>query len=147
MDLNHIKLNGFKRFEKVTLNISGKIIALLGPNEAGKSSILEALTCLNNDSGFNRDIQLTRNKDFRETDIVIEGVFFLDEQDKEAISHFVSDKSLFKKFCIKKQVSGKRLFEIQPFLSEADKNTKYKNISAANYPMKDLEDQNKRNII
>ncbi len=125
MDLNQIKLNGFKRFEKVTLNTSGKIIALLGPNEAGKSSILEALTCLNNDYRFN-PVQLTRDKDFTERDIVIEAVFFLDDQDKEAISNFdlLSDKSSFKKFCIKKQVSGKRLFEIQPFLSEADKNTK-----------------------
>jgi predicted ATP-dependent endonuclease of OLD family len=115
MDLNHVKFNGFKRFEKATLNTSGKIIALLGANEAGKSSILEALTFLNNDLKLNPDIHLTidRGEEPQDEDIILEAAFVLEEEDKKAIKHL--DKNNYVKwFYIKKQANGKRLFDIKP---------------------------------
>ena len=56
MQVMWLKLKGYCRFkEEVTLNLSGKLIALLGSNEAGKTSILNALTSLNTDGVINKD--------------------------------------------------------------------------------------------
>lgn len=119
MDLNWVKLNGFKRFEKATLNTSGKVIALVGANEAGKSSLLEALTFLNNDNPFNPYIHLTRNKTFNDEDIIIEAAFILNEEDIKAISHLNISKS-FRWLYVKKIVSGERQIETEPPLSKRD---------------------------
>lgn len=115
MELNWVKLNGFKRFEKATLNTSGKVIALLGPNEAGKSSLLEALTRLNDDNQFQADIQLTRNQDFSDDHIVLEAGFLLSDEDRQAISHLYKSESV-QWLYIKKPVSGKRQFELKSLL-------------------------------
>ena len=107
MDLNWVKLNGFKRFEKATLDTSGKLIALVGANEAGKSSILEALTFLNHDGAFNKDIHLTRNKEFADDDVVIEAGFYLSDRDRELVADIYDDE-IVKWLTIQKPVSGKR---------------------------------------
>ena len=47
MRLTMIGVHGFKRFEVIsTMNVDAKVIAIVGPNEAGKSSLLEALVVL-----------------------------------------------------------------------------------------------------
>ena len=113
MDLNWIKINGFKRFEKATLNTSGKVIALLGANEAGKSSLLEALTFLNHDRPFNQDTDLTRNKDFNDEEIILEAGFLLNKKDREALSDLYNS-DLLRWLIIRKPVAGKREFKIKP---------------------------------
>lgn len=123
MDLNWVKLNGFKRFEEATLNTSGKIIALLGANEAGKSSLLQALPLLNHDNPFNQDLHLTRNKEFNNEDIILEAGFLLNDDDRKAISHLYQSE-LIRWLYIKKPVSGKRQFEIKPLLP---KDIRYRN--------------------
>ncbi len=48
MKLNLLEVCGFRRFRKETkLALNGKLVALLGPNEAGKSSVLRAVYHLN----------------------------------------------------------------------------------------------------
>ena len=117
MDLNWVKINGFKRFEKATLNTSGKVIALLGPNEAGKSSLLEALRLLNSDGNFSKDIHLTRNKEFSDQDIILEAGFILSDEDRQAISHLYQGDSV-RWLYISKPVSGQRQFKIKRELSK-----------------------------
>jgi energy-coupling factor transporter ATP-binding protein EcfA2 len=44
MRLIAVSLRGYKRFEdRAKLNLDAKLVALVGPNEAGKSTILQAL--------------------------------------------------------------------------------------------------------
>ena len=48
MELKWLKVKAFRRFHELsTLNLSGRLVALVGPNESGKSSIIKALTYLN----------------------------------------------------------------------------------------------------
>lgn len=52
MRLTNIKFSGFKRLADTACNVDGRLIAFLGPNEAGKSSVLEGLAWLSDrDSG------------------------------------------------------------------------------------------------
>ncbi len=56
MQIMWLKLKGYCRFkDEVTLNLSGKLVALLGSNEAGKTSILRALQNLSTDAAMNKD--------------------------------------------------------------------------------------------
>lgn len=49
MRLVHLRVQGYKRLADASCNLDGRLIALLGPNEAGKSSVLEALAWLSDD--------------------------------------------------------------------------------------------------
>lgn len=49
MRLTRIEFNGYKRLAQTSCNVDGKLIAFVGPNEAGKSSVLEALAWLDTD--------------------------------------------------------------------------------------------------
>lgn len=51
MHLWKIEFNGYKRLDKTSCNVDGKTIAFIGPNEAGKSSVLRGLAWLYGDSG------------------------------------------------------------------------------------------------
>ena len=53
MRLVEVKIKGFKRFRhEVTLIVDGEVTALVGSNEAGKTSVLEALAHMNNAEPF-----------------------------------------------------------------------------------------------
>ena len=54
MRLVKIRIAGFRRFKDATLNLDADLIAIVGPNEAGKSSLLQALTYLN--PGFTQKV-------------------------------------------------------------------------------------------
>jgi len=83
MDINWVKIKNFRRFTELsTLDLTGKLVALLGPNEAGKSTVLKAISYLSNDVQI-PDSNLPRGSDGLKIDIV--GKFSLDENDlKEA---------------------------------------------------------------
>jgi energy-coupling factor transporter ATP-binding protein EcfA2 len=55
MELEWFAIGGYRRFrERSVTKLPGNLIAFVGPNEAGKSSLLEALTHLNHDGEFER---------------------------------------------------------------------------------------------
>jgi hypothetical protein len=85
MRLTGVTLQGFRRFrERTTVRIEGPVTALIGPNEAGKSSFLHALTLLNgNEPILDKDV--TRGIDRHDVEIV--AMFALEDRDREALSH------------------------------------------------------------
>jgi soluble cytochrome b562 len=48
MHLYQLRLVNYRRFEAATINLDSKMVAILGPNESGKSSLLDALGLFNN---------------------------------------------------------------------------------------------------
>lgn len=82
LDLATISVTGFRRFKtKTTLQTNGKLVAILGPNEAGKSSLLKAIELLEDDSppGAKEFCRAAEKSTFE-----IEGRFYLSDSDLEA---------------------------------------------------------------
>lgn len=113
MDLLSITLTGFKRFRKSTsLQTNGKLIGILGPNEAGKSSLLEALTYLNDGEELPAQA-VSRGGDRDNTEI--KAVFYLDEQDRLAAGLLES-----RRVEISKVAGGTRYFSFIPPAPDRD---------------------------
>jgi predicted ATP-dependent endonuclease of OLD family len=91
MKLIAVSLHGYKRFEQHTsMNVDGKLVAVVGPNESGKSSFLNALMHLNGPSSFvasGGSRELTRNAQVPADQTVVEARYLLEDVDREAISH------------------------------------------------------------
>jgi predicted ATP-dependent endonuclease of OLD family len=79
-------LHGYKRFEAEThVHLDGRLMAISGPNEAGKSSLLDALTHLNDNNALSRR-ELTRRTSIPEDQVILRARFLLDADDVAAIS-------------------------------------------------------------
>ena len=79
MKLIWVEINGYRRFEKkAKMNLDGKLIAIVGPNEAGKSSFLKALEHLNSSDAFTATgaaQELTRGANIPPEQIIVKAGF------------------------------------------------------------------------
>jgi predicted ATP-dependent endonuclease of OLD family len=89
MRLARIKVHGFRKLTGADCNTPGKLLAFVGPNEAGKSSLLHALLSLQNSSEIPHQDR-PRAHDVADDDVAIECWFRLDDADLEVISAFGS---------------------------------------------------------
>jgi hypothetical protein len=89
MKLISVALHGYKRFaERSSMNVDGKMIAVVGPNESGKTSFLDALMHLNNYEALKAsgpEQELTRNKDIPANQKVIEATYLVEDEEREAL--------------------------------------------------------------
>ncbi len=106
MKLVWFTIEGFRRFStRSKINVDTKLVAIVGPNEAGKTSILAALEHLNHQTAFRlsgSSQETTRGQSVSPEDYIIEASFLLEDEDRQAISHIPEASevrwfSLFKK--------------------------------------------------
>lgn len=86
MRLTKISFNGYKRLLDTGCNVDGKLLAFVGPNEAGKSTILEGLTWLTEGQQL-PSYERTRNEGIDNDTEVVTARFFLTQDDLAAIDH------------------------------------------------------------
>ena len=110
MRLITFTLEGFRRFEQRTsLKLHGPMIALIGPNEAGKSTILEALELLNSDDAIPAGARSRRTQ----LDPSLEWRFQLEPSDKTAIAA-ISEAKNVQSVIITKGLDGVRHWQFRP---------------------------------
>jgi predicted ATP-dependent endonuclease of OLD family len=84
--LINLEVQGYRRLADVKVNLAGKVIAIVGPNEAGKTTLLHALQRL--DSGDPvppQDLSRATDKIGQET-VYLNAFFELDKEDLDTFS-------------------------------------------------------------
>jgi len=79
-----VAVEGFKRFEDETVvDVAPNVVALIGPNEAGKSSLLAAMMLLNKDA----DIEPLHRSRGSSKEVTVEARYLLDSGDWGALAN------------------------------------------------------------
>lgn len=115
MDIVWLRISGYRRFIDATAHLHGHLIALVGPNEAGKSSVLDALVHLNTD-GAVAPTDLSHGHDVADDATVFRARFWLSDSDRDAIAH-LNGGTEARWFVISKRRSGALATSIEPPLT------------------------------
>ena len=113
MELFQVEITGYRKFkEKAVLKTRGKVLAILGANEAGKSSLLKALTHLNNNTPFEPH---ERSSGTDGETVEIKAKFALSDDDR-----IVAGTPLARWYSITKDANGVRKWSIDPWPADRD---------------------------
>jgi predicted ATP-dependent endonuclease of OLD family len=119
MDLIWVEIQGYKRFEEpAKMNLQGRLVALTGPNEAGKSSFLLALQHLNTSEAFVNTggvREITRGLSLPPNQVVVKAGFRLSDDDQHAVSGVPGGEKT-QWFDVMKYVNGELRYCIRPAL-------------------------------
>ena len=115
MRLYQMRLSGYRRFVEATINLDAKMVAVLGPNESGKSSLLDALE-LFNDQNRVPSAAIHRDVIVNDSTVIGELVFRLSADERAEFPYEVSDTDgLWLR--VSKQVGGTLSFSLDPEVS------------------------------
>lgn len=93
MRLTRIELNGYKRMLAASCNVDAHLVALVGPNEAGKTTVLEALEWLSSGDRLDQR-KVNRTLDDELPGPVVTLTFALESADRELLSDVETDANL-----------------------------------------------------
>jgi predicted ATP-dependent endonuclease of OLD family len=117
MNLVWFELTGYKRFGKHSkINLAEKLVAIVGPNEAGKTSVLRGLQHLKQPQAFvskGGSQELSRGVTAKEDDTIAEWTFAIDESDRECLKDIPEAEDL-RWYSLTKNKNGKRFFKLTP---------------------------------
>lgn len=109
MQLIRVDISKYRRFAGVaSFSVDGDVVALVGPNEAGKSSVLDALEHLNASEAFQPG-EIARDEQPADEEYLVEAVFVLDQEDLEAIADIPESVGQTKISFVKRADGGVRL--------------------------------------
>ncbi|MBA3687633.1 MAG: AAA family ATPase [Chloroflexi bacterium] len=95
MRLVSLRLTGYRRFLDARVSLDAPVVAIVGPNQAGKSSLLSALRALETDDPIS-ERDLTRSAPPAPGSVVIEARYRLDAEAIQALAdHGISKPPLF----------------------------------------------------
>jgi hypothetical protein len=85
MRLIRIYFRGYKRLADRGCNVDGRLVAFVGPNEAGKSTVLDGLVWLS-DGGPLPSASVSRGRDVAADEEMVTARFVLEQADLDALS-------------------------------------------------------------
>jgi predicted ATP-dependent endonuclease of OLD family len=86
MHLYQLRLADYRRFVDATINLDSKMVAILGPNESGKSSLLDALALFNNENRV-PEAALRKGTDKRNERVVGELTYRLSSNERALVPY------------------------------------------------------------
>ena len=84
MRLINAHVTGFGRLADAKANLDSKLVAFVGPNEAGKTTFLNALAFISGSEALGRNAR-SRSIDVTDNTKVVEVTFILDDQDRASL--------------------------------------------------------------
>jgi energy-coupling factor transporter ATP-binding protein EcfA2 len=112
MRLVWLELNRYGRFESASLNLDARVIALLGANEAGKTTVLRALADLAHSDGV--DPRSVTRGIGAPSGPICAAWFLLDADERAQLAEAIPEASGCRWYVLEKAVAGERIHRLEP---------------------------------